>query len=233
MRLVPTPLSKAETTELKAAEGVFVHLPVASEEDRQICSCRTSPTQSVNAAYCPTPSGSISPSPCTNARTSPVWSPSDSTRRSRPDLAESFGARLGRNVLFEPIGSEEFRTSVAPLIGRAPLRSVVYGASRKGPAVRAPCGALCALRGARRVQELRTAEAGPPTYPDKEMHFILATARILDGTFRSANLLRYCPATHTPRGSAAAERSREATRSGQAGPPADRRPLKRVADGTR
>ncbi|MER7569480.1 hypothetical protein ABTZ93_42390 [Streptomyces sp. NPDC097941] len=33
---MPTPLSKAENTKLKAAEGVFVHLPVASEEDRQI-----------------------------------------------------------------------------------------------------------------------------------------------------------------------------------------------------
>ncbi|MGW0500481.1 hypothetical protein ACWD0Z_35140 [Streptomyces sp. NPDC003007] len=34
-----------------------------------------------------------------------------------PDLAEAFGARLGRDVLFEPITPEEFRTSVAPLIG--------------------------------------------------------------------------------------------------------------------
>ncbi|MFJ8719432.1 hypothetical protein ACIRD9_40730 [Streptomyces violaceus] len=33
---MPTPLSKAENIKLKAAEEVFVHLPVASEEDRQI-----------------------------------------------------------------------------------------------------------------------------------------------------------------------------------------------------
>ncbi|GAA2246120.1 hypothetical protein GCM10010104_48140 [Streptomyces indiaensis] len=78
---------------------------------------------------------------------------------------------------------------------------------------------LRALSGARK----------PPEY----RHHALTPARILDGDFRSANLLRYCPATHTPRGSAAAERSREATRSGQAGPPTDRRPLKRVTDGTR
>ncbi|GGV62335.1 hypothetical protein GCM10010228_11060 [Streptomyces massasporeus] len=69
--------------------------------------------------------------------------------------------------------------------------------------------------------------------PHKYKHYTQTRARILDGAFRSANLLRYCPATHTPRGSAAAERSREATRPGQAGPPADRRPLKRVTDGTR
>ncbi|MER5218558.1 NmrA family NAD(P)-binding protein [Streptomyces sp. NPDC002838] len=36
-----------------------------------------------------------------------------------PDLAEAFGARLGRGVVFEPITPEEFRTSVAPLIGEA------------------------------------------------------------------------------------------------------------------
>ncbi|WNM35773.1 NmrA family NAD(P)-binding protein [Streptomyces sp. Li-HN-5-11] len=34
-----------------------------------------------------------------------------------PDLAEAFGTRLGQNVVFEPITPEEFRTSVAPLIG--------------------------------------------------------------------------------------------------------------------
>jgi uncharacterized protein YbjT (DUF2867 family) len=34
-----------------------------------------------------------------------------------PDLAEAFGTRLGRDVIFEPITPEEFRTSVAPLIG--------------------------------------------------------------------------------------------------------------------
>ncbi|CAM5605522.1 hypothetical protein LSPH24S_00373 [Lysinibacillus sphaericus] len=50
----------------------------------------------------------------------------------------------------------------------------------------------------------------------------------------SETCLRYCPATHTPRGSAAAERSREATRPATApGPPAYRRPLTRVTDGTR
>ncbi|MDT0344180.1 NmrA family NAD(P)-binding protein [Streptomyces litchfieldiae] len=35
-----------------------------------------------------------------------------------PDLAEAFGTRLGRDVVFEPITPEEMRTSVAPLIGK-------------------------------------------------------------------------------------------------------------------
>lgn len=34
-----------------------------------------------------------------------------------PDLAEAFGTRLGRDVVFEPITPEEMRTSIAPLIG--------------------------------------------------------------------------------------------------------------------
>ncbi|MDX2936786.1 SDR family oxidoreductase [Streptomyces ipomoeae] len=34
-----------------------------------------------------------------------------------PDLAEAFGARLGRDVVFEPITPEEFRISLAPLMG--------------------------------------------------------------------------------------------------------------------
>lgn len=34
-----------------------------------------------------------------------------------PDLAEAFGARLGRKVVFEQLTPEEFRTGVAPLIG--------------------------------------------------------------------------------------------------------------------
>lgn len=37
-----------------------------------------------------------------------------------PDLAATFGARLGKDVAFEPITPEEFRVSVAPLIGEGP-----------------------------------------------------------------------------------------------------------------
>ncbi|MGQ4328509.1 SDR family oxidoreductase [Streptomyces hayashii] len=36
-----------------------------------------------------------------------------------PDLAEEFGARLGRDVVFDQITPEEFRTSMAPLIGES------------------------------------------------------------------------------------------------------------------
>lgn len=36
-----------------------------------------------------------------------------------PDLAEAFGARLGRDVVFDQITAEEFRTSMAPLIGES------------------------------------------------------------------------------------------------------------------
>ena len=55
------------------------------------------------------------------------------------------------------------------------------------------------------------------TYQDKTESSVPVTDRILDGVFRSANPLVYCPATHTPRGSAAAERSREATPPGSPG----------------
>jgi uncharacterized protein YbjT (DUF2867 family) len=34
-----------------------------------------------------------------------------------PDLAEAFGTRFGRDVVFEPITPEEMRTSIAPLVG--------------------------------------------------------------------------------------------------------------------
>ncbi|MDX3748136.1 SDR family oxidoreductase [Streptomyces sp. AK08-02] len=34
-----------------------------------------------------------------------------------PDLADAFGTRLGREVVFEPITPEEMRTSIAPLVG--------------------------------------------------------------------------------------------------------------------
>ncbi|MDX3731980.1 SDR family oxidoreductase [Streptomyces caniscabiei] len=44
-----------------------------------------------------------------------------------PDLAEAFGARLGRDVGFEPITPEEFRTAVAPLIGAGPAADVAAG----------------------------------------------------------------------------------------------------------
>ncbi|KOG28903.1 hypothetical protein [Streptomyces resistomycificus] len=41
-----------------------------------------------------------------------------------PDLAEAFGARLGRDVAFQQISPEEFRTSVAPLIGEGAAADV-------------------------------------------------------------------------------------------------------------
>lgn len=40
------------------------------------------------------------------------------------DLAEAFGVRLGRDVVFEPITPEEFRTSVAPLMGEGAAADV-------------------------------------------------------------------------------------------------------------
>ncbi|MER6563967.1 NmrA family NAD(P)-binding protein [Streptomyces sp. NPDC001027] len=36
-----------------------------------------------------------------------------------PELAEAFGARLGRNVVFDQITPEEFRTSMTPLMGES------------------------------------------------------------------------------------------------------------------
>ncbi|MFH8370658.1 NmrA family NAD(P)-binding protein [Streptomyces sp. NPDC018031] len=52
-----------------------------------------------------------------------------------PDLAEAFGARLGRDVVFEPITPEEFRTSVAPLIGEGAAAHVaeIYRAMSATP----------------------------------------------------------------------------------------------------
>ncbi|MER7404784.1 NmrA family NAD(P)-binding protein [Streptomyces sp. NPDC000070] len=41
-----------------------------------------------------------------------------------PDLAEAFAARFGRGVVFEPISPDEFRTSVAPLIGEGPAAGI-------------------------------------------------------------------------------------------------------------
>lgn len=41
-----------------------------------------------------------------------------------PDLAEAFGAHFGKNVVFEQITTEQFRTSVAPLIGEGPAADV-------------------------------------------------------------------------------------------------------------
>ncbi|MFF6881369.1 SDR family oxidoreductase [Streptomyces sp. NPDC012474] len=41
-----------------------------------------------------------------------------------PDLAEAFAARFGRDVVFEPLSPDEFRTSVAPLIGEGPAAVV-------------------------------------------------------------------------------------------------------------
>lgn len=41
-----------------------------------------------------------------------------------PDLAESFGARLGRNVDYEAVTPDEFRTSLAAFIGDGPAADV-------------------------------------------------------------------------------------------------------------
>jgi hypothetical protein len=41
-----------------------------------------------------------------------------------PDLAEAFGAHFGKDVLFEQITPEQFRSSVAPLIGEGPAADV-------------------------------------------------------------------------------------------------------------
>ncbi|MFM9584091.1 SDR family oxidoreductase [Streptomyces caniscabiei] len=41
-----------------------------------------------------------------------------------PDLAEAFAARLGRDVVFEPISPDEMRTSLAPLIGEGPAAGI-------------------------------------------------------------------------------------------------------------
>ncbi|MGW6236424.1 NmrA family NAD(P)-binding protein [Streptomyces sp. NPDC055037] len=41
-----------------------------------------------------------------------------------PDLAEAFGARLGRRVRFETVTPEDFRASVAPLIGEGAAADV-------------------------------------------------------------------------------------------------------------
>ena len=41
-----------------------------------------------------------------------------------PDLAEAFAARFGRDVVFGPISPDEFRTSVAPLIGEGPAAGI-------------------------------------------------------------------------------------------------------------
>jgi uncharacterized protein YbjT (DUF2867 family) len=52
-----------------------------------------------------------------------------------PDLAEAFSARLGRDVVFEPITTEEMRTSIAPLIGEGAAADVagVYQAMSTMP----------------------------------------------------------------------------------------------------
>jgi uncharacterized protein YbjT (DUF2867 family) len=52
-----------------------------------------------------------------------------------PDLAEAFSARLGRDVVFEPITPEEMRTSIAPLIGEGAAADVagVYQAMSTMP----------------------------------------------------------------------------------------------------
>jgi uncharacterized protein YbjT (DUF2867 family) len=52
-----------------------------------------------------------------------------------PDLAEAFGARLGRDVVFAPLTPEEFRISVAPVIGEGAAADVaeVYRAMSTMP----------------------------------------------------------------------------------------------------
>ena len=44
-----------------------------------------------------------------------------------PDLAEAFGARLGRDVAYEQSTPEDFRASHAPLIGEVPAADVANG----------------------------------------------------------------------------------------------------------
>lgn len=41
-----------------------------------------------------------------------------------PELAEAFGARLGRDVVYRTVTPEEFRASIAPLIGEGPAAGV-------------------------------------------------------------------------------------------------------------
>jgi uncharacterized protein YbjT (DUF2867 family) len=41
-----------------------------------------------------------------------------------PDLAEAFSTRLGRSVAYEPMSPEEFRASLAPLLGEGPAAGV-------------------------------------------------------------------------------------------------------------
>ncbi|WP_329048565.1 NAD(P)H-binding protein [Streptomyces violaceus] len=41
-----------------------------------------------------------------------------------PDLAEAFAARFGRDVVFEPVSPDEFRTSLAPVIGEGPAAGI-------------------------------------------------------------------------------------------------------------
>ncbi|MGH3450321.1 MAG: SDR family oxidoreductase [Haloechinothrix sp.] len=41
-----------------------------------------------------------------------------------PDLAEALGVHFGKNVVFEQLTPEQFRTSVAPLIGEGPAADV-------------------------------------------------------------------------------------------------------------
>ncbi|MFD8500742.1 SDR family oxidoreductase [Amycolatopsis sp. NPDC059657] len=41
-----------------------------------------------------------------------------------PELAEAFGSRLGRNVAYQAITPDEFRTSLAPLLGELPAAEV-------------------------------------------------------------------------------------------------------------
>jgi hypothetical protein len=69
-------------------------------------------------------------------------------------LAEAFGVRLGKNVVFEQITPEQFRTSAAPLIGEGPAADVA--------------GACAALRGIAEQLGIALVELGlmPPSGDD-------------------------------------------------------------------
>ncbi|WP_432119969.1 SDR family oxidoreductase [Streptomyces sp. bgisy032] len=49
-----------------------------------------------------------------------------------PDLAEAFGTHLGKDVTFEQITPEQFRESVAPLIGEGPAADVAAAYAAMG-----------------------------------------------------------------------------------------------------
>lgn len=52
-----------------------------------------------------------------------------------PELAEAFGTRLGRSMVYQAISPEDFRTSLTPLLGDGPAADVArnYRAMRTLP----------------------------------------------------------------------------------------------------